>query len=70
MRPEDPTPQERWQPSMVHRVGHTPLLDDKGDYAGGIAMITDITERKHAEEALKEAKAQGELIPRSDGQPY
>jgi PAS domain S-box-containing protein len=42
-------------------VSATPILDDKGDFAGGVAMITDITERKLAEEELKAAKAQADL---------
>jgi len=30
----------------------TPLLDEQGDYAGALAMVTDITEHKRAEEKL------------------
>lgn len=38
-----------------------PILDNEGNYAGAIAMYTDITTRKKYEEDLKEAKSQVEL---------
>ncbi|BAI61619.1 putative histidine kinase [Methanocella paludicola SANAE] len=38
-------------------VSATPILDDKGVFAGGVAMITDVTERKRAEEAVRFANA-------------
>jgi len=34
-------------------VSATPLVDDRGEYVGSFAMVTDITERKRTEEALK-----------------
>ncbi|AKB35071.1 sensory transduction histidine kinase [Methanosarcina siciliae C2J] len=34
-------------------VSSSPLFDDRGKYAGSLAMITDITERKRVEEALR-----------------
>ena len=39
------------------------IYDEKGEYAGAFAMITDITERKRAEETLRELeKAYRELV--------
>lgn len=35
-----------------------PILDDSGQYIGALAMITDITARKQAEEALRHSQAQ------------
>ncbi|MCP4578761.1 MAG: PAS domain S-box protein [Deltaproteobacteria bacterium] len=37
-------------------VSASPLINEKGDFNGSFAMLTDITERKQAEEALKENK--------------
>jgi PAS domain S-box-containing protein len=34
-----------------------PLYDDKGEYAGAFAMVTDITERTYAEMSLKKREA-------------
>jgi PAS domain S-box-containing protein len=34
-------------------VSSSPIFDDNGKYAGSLAMITDITERKRVEEALR-----------------
>ena len=42
-------------------VNSAPMLDDRGNYALSISMITDITRRKKTEEELKDAKAQAEL---------
>ncbi len=40
----------------------TPILDDNGKYAGVLAMITDITERKKAEITLKQQTERERLI--------
>ncbi len=37
---------------------YSPLIDEAGEIAGGIAVITDITARKHAEEAVQTAYRQ------------
>ncbi|NBC17098.1 MAG: PAS domain S-box protein [Bacteroidetes bacterium] len=37
-------------------VGTAPLLDEDGTYRGALAMVTDITERKQAEEALRRSR--------------
>jgi PAS domain S-box-containing protein len=42
----------------VFESHYTPLLDDTGSVAGGIAVITDITTRKQAEEAAHTAYRQ------------
>lgn len=38
-------------------VSTAPVFDDLGQYAGALAMLTDITERKKAETALEESEA-------------
>lgn len=38
-------------------VSGSPMFDDNGEYIGGLAMITDITERKQAEEKMREQAA-------------
>jgi PAS domain S-box-containing protein len=40
----------------IHTVGH-PVLDASGDLAQFVGSSTDITERKHAEEALRQAQS-------------
>ncbi|MEW5859730.1 MAG: PAS domain S-box protein [Cyanobacteriota bacterium] len=38
-------------------VSSAPILDAAGNYAGAFAMVTDITARRQAEEALRESEA-------------
>ena len=42
----------------VFESHYSPLLDDKNNVVGGIAVITDVTARKHAEEATHAAYQQ------------
>lgn len=44
--------------SGVFKSHYSPLLDDDNNITGGIAVITDITARKHAEEAANTAYRQ------------
>jgi PAS domain S-box-containing protein len=37
-------------------VSAAPILDEKGNYVGGVAIISDITKRRQMEEALREAE--------------
>ena len=55
----------RNQEIIIHRANHSklivlvnakPLTDNKGEITGAIAVFEDITERKKAEESLKEAQ--------------
>ncbi|HEY9853654.1 MAG TPA: PAS domain S-box protein [Leptolyngbyaceae cyanobacterium] len=34
----------------------SPIIDEQGEFIGSIAMLTDVTERKQAEEALKDSE--------------
>jgi len=53
----------RYERRLRHKDGTTvwaqasasPILDEEGRFQGSFAMFTDITERKHAEEALAES---------------
>ena len=45
----------------LHASG-TPIKDDKGKHNGNLAMYTDITERKQAEEALLKSKTELEAV--------
>jgi PAS domain S-box-containing protein/putative nucleotidyltransferase with HDIG domain len=54
---------ENFERCFQHKDGHlvwvrlsaAPILDDNGAYTGSFGMLTDITEEKHAQEALREA---------------
>jgi len=46
----------------------TPLFDENNERIGAFAMVTDITERKQAEEAMKESEARTRLILNSAGE--
>ena len=48
------------QPAWVIAVG-TPILDQKGKFLSAFAMVTDITERKLAEETLRIEKDRAQL---------
>src|SRR5215472_541400 len=36
------------------QIGSTPIFNDSGEFAGALVMISDITERKRAEQALRQ----------------
>lgn len=43
--------------SRIHAtVGAAPIMDDKGEYAGSLAAVVDITERRRAEQALRDSE--------------
>ncbi len=45
----------------VH-VSPRPLLDAKGEYVGGFALVSDITERRRTEQALRESEEKYRVI--------
>jgi PAS domain S-box-containing protein len=55
---------ERYDVRLLHKDGSTrwvilsasPILDEQHQYAGAVAMFTDITERRRAEEELRQAQ--------------
>lgn len=52
--------------SLVPCIFHAnPLFDEQGRHTGAFAMVTDITDRKQAEEALREAKKAAEAASRA-----
>jgi len=54
--------------SLVPCIFHAnPLLDDNGRKTAAFAMVTDITERKQAEEQLHQAKEAAEAASRAKG---
>jgi two-component system cell cycle sensor histidine kinase/response regulator CckA len=56
---------ERYEQRLRHRDGSTvwasvsasPLMSEDGKFTGALALVTDITERRRAEDALREAEA-------------
>ncbi|MFZ5785493.1 MAG: PAS domain S-box protein [Acidobacteriota bacterium] len=47
---------------LLAELSTTPLMDENGTYLGASAVVTDITERRRAEEALRAEKAWSEAI--------
>jgi len=43
-------------------ISPRPILDEKGEFTGSIAVLTDITEREQAEEALRRSEARFRTI--------
>jgi len=61
---------EQFEFDLLHRHGHTvsvlmktaPIVDDTGAYAGAIAGVLDITERRQMERALQESEDRFKLM--------
>ncbi|MEO8418549.1 MAG: PAS domain S-box protein [Methylophilaceae bacterium] len=49
-------------PEIWAKVSPSPLLDEHGKIAGSFAVVTDISERIHTEQALRESKSQLRLL--------
>ncbi|MEN6371517.1 MAG: PAS domain S-box protein [Armatimonadota bacterium] len=43
-------------------ISTTPVFDDSGNFAGSLAMLTDITDRKHAEKEREEAEVKYQIL--------
>lgn len=59
-------PHEGWKGRFV-RVAYVPELDERGDVQGWVASMTDITERRRAEQAVRESEARFRTM--ADGAP-
>lgn len=48
-------------------ISATPIIDEQGEFGGTLAMVTDISERKRVEEALRRSHAELEALYRLAG---
>ncbi len=68
----------RYERKMRHADGHTvwfaisssPLIDEDGEFTGSFSMLSDITERKLAEEALRQANAYNRSLIEASLDPF